>query len=80
MEPEDSLPCPQESATGPYPVPEGCSSILIFTYLSISKSPKWCRPVVFPTNILYAFFYFPHVKYVPILDPYLYISVMFSWQ
>jgi hypothetical protein len=63
MEPEGSLPCSQELATGPYPKPDQSSpyhpvlSILILcTHLRIGL-PSGLFTSGFPTNILYAFLF-----------------------
>jgi hypothetical protein len=65
MEPEGSLPCSQKPSTGPYPEPDQSNpyhpilSILILsTHLRLTL-PSGLLPSAFPTNILYAFFFYP---------------------
>jgi hypothetical protein len=67
IEPENSLPCSQESSTGPYPKPDQCSpyqpilSRLRFTFTLSTHLcfglPSGLFPSGFPTNILHAFFF-----------------------
>jgi hypothetical protein len=70
MEPEGSLPCSQETFTGPSPEPDRSSpyhpnlSYLSKTYFNIvhpstSLSPSGLFPSGFPTNVLYAFLFSP---------------------
>jgi hypothetical protein len=68
MEPEGSLPCSQQTLTGPYPEPNTSNlhlpscvpktpSNIIFPYTP--RSSKWSLPPGFPTKILCAFLITP---------------------
>jgi hypothetical protein len=64
MEPVGSLPCSQEPSTGPYPRPDQSNPyhpihFILSTYLRLGLPSG-----LFPTNILYAFFFSPnHVTF-----------------
>jgi hypothetical protein len=60
MEPEGSLPCPQEPSTGPYPEPDqsGPYHSNIMHHLRLGL-PSGLFPSGLPTNILYAFLLVP---------------------
>jgi hypothetical protein len=65
MEPKGSLPCSQEPSTGPYPEPhqsDPSHPILSISTLSTHRRLGLLSglfPSGFPTNILYAFLFFP---------------------
>jgi hypothetical protein len=69
MEPEGSLPCPQEPSNGPYPEPDRSTpyhpilsllrSIMILSTHPRLGLPSGRFPSGFPTNILYGFLFSP---------------------
>jgi hypothetical protein len=74
MEPEGSLPCSQESSTGPYPEPDQSSPytpsflskiILILSIQLRLGLPSGLFPSCFPTNILQTFLFSPLSCYMP---------------
>jgi len=67
MEPEGSLPCSQEPATGPYPQPDASSPQLPTLFLKIYSILSFYLPLGLPSNHfpsgfptkIYAFLIFP---------------------
>jgi hypothetical protein len=81
MEPEDSLPCSQESSAGPYPEPDQSnpshpislrSTLILFIRLGLDL-PSGLFPSGYPINILYAFLFFPFVLHALPIEG-------FSWK
>jgi hypothetical protein len=65
MEPKNSLPCPQELATNPYPKPDKPSPSYFLRTILVSSShmclglPSHLFPSGFPTTTPYAFLFSP---------------------